>query len=285
MRTWKIAGVQMDCRLAEVPTNLQAIRQGLHQAADLGARLIVFPECALTGYCFASKDEALPHAQSLPGPASTALAEDCRQRDVFAVVGLLERGKGGELFNSCMLVGPEGLVGSYRKIHIPFMGVDRFVTPGDRPFGVHDLGGLRVGMNICYDGGFPESARVMTVLGADLVVLSTNWPTGALATVPLSQARALENHIFYAAVNRIGEERGFHFFGRSRIIGCDGALLAEARGDSADVIVAEIDPEVARRKRQVKVPGAYEIDRVGDRRPDMYAPLVQPNESAVRRPS
>jgi predicted amidohydrolase len=275
MSSWTIAGVQMDCRFGDVAANLAAVRRGLHQAADRGARLIVFPECALTGYCFRSKDEASPHAEALPGPASDALAADCRARDVFAIVGLLERGPAGELFNACLLVGPGGLIGGYRKIHLPYLGVDRFTTPGDRPFAVHDLGGLRVGINICYDGSFPESARVLTLLGADLVVLPTNWPTGALSTVPLTEARALENTIYYAAVNRVGEERGFRFIGRSRIIGPDGGLLTEAGADAEEIILATIDPARARAKRVVKVPGEHEVDRVGDRRPEMYGPLVK----------
>jgi predicted amidohydrolase len=273
MSTWKVAAVQMDCRLGDVSHNLDAVRAGLRRAADLGARLVIFPECALTGYAFESLDEARPLAQPLPGPASEVLAADCRARDLFAVVGLLERGPGGELFNACLLVGPQGLVAGYRKIHLPFLGVDRFVAPGDRPFAVHDLGGLRVGMNICYDGGFPESARVLTLLGADLVVLPTNWPPGALPAVRhLVQARALENHIYYAAVNRVGEERGFRFIGLSRLVDCNGELLNEA-GDGAEVLVADIDPAVARDKRMVKIPGKYELDRVKDRRPEMYGPL------------
>ena len=92
---------------------------------------------------------------------------------------------------------------------------------------MHDLGGLRVGINICYDGSFPESSRILTLLGADLIVLPTNWPTGAHGTVRhLVQARALENHVYYIAVNRIGQERGFEFIGQSRIVNCDGELLA-----------------------------------------------------------
>src|SRR4051812_33710459 len=116
MSTWKIAGVQMDCAFADLPANLAAVRRGLAGAAAQGARLVIFPECALSGYCFRSKEEAWPHAEPLPGPSSEALAEDCRRLGVFAVAGLLERGGGGELFNSCMLVGPQGYLGSYRKI-------------------------------------------------------------------------------------------------------------------------------------------------------------------------
>jgi predicted amidohydrolase len=275
MSTWKIAGVQMDCAFADVARNLDAVRRGLADAAGHGARLVVFPECALSGYCYGSLDEAMPHAQPLPGPASDAVAADCRKLGVFAVVGMLERAEGGRLFNACMLVGPDGLVATYRKIHLPFLGVDRFVTPGDRPFAVHDLGGLKVGVNICYDGSFPESARVLTVLGADLVVLATNWPTGARATVCMTEARAQENHVYYAAVNRVGEERGFRFIGTSRVIDPLGAVLTQAGPDREEIIVAEIDPAKARAKREVKVPGEHEVDRVGHRRPEMYGPITQ----------
>src|SRR5262249_25058741 len=155
-----------------------------------------------TGYSYESKEDAWPHAETLPGPATQAVAADCRELGVWAVFGLLER-DGDRLFNACALVGPRGFIAGYRKIHRPFLGVDRFVTPGDRPFAVHDLGGLRLGMNICYDGSFPESSRVLALLGADLIVLPTNWPTGAQAACHLPEARALENHVYYFAVNRV----------------------------------------------------------------------------------
>jgi predicted amidohydrolase len=282
MPTWKIAGVQMDCRLGDASLNLAAVRTALRRAAGQGARLVVFPECALTGYAYESRDEAVPLAEAVPGPATEALAADCRELNVWAVVGMLERA-GDDLFNACALVGPDGVAASYRKIHLPFLGVDRFTTPGDRPFAVYDLGGLRVGMNICYDGSFPESARTLMLLGADLVVLPTNWPPGAVSTVRyLIQARALENHVFYAAVNRVGEERGFRFIGQSRAVGCDGDLLACA-GDGPEILYAEIDPAVARAKHLVKIPGKYELDRLRDRRPEMYGVLCEPHRSGGTR--
>jgi predicted amidohydrolase len=272
MPVWKIAGVQIDCRLGDRGANLACIRRRLREAAEQEARLVVFPECALTGYSFESKDEAWPHTEPLPGPATNCLAADCRQLNTWAIVGLLER-DGTQLFNSCALIGPEGLAATYRKVHLPCMGVDRFATPGDRPFVVHDLGGLRVGMNICYDGSFPESARVLTLLGADLIVLPTNWTTGARAACHLPEARALENHVYYLAVNRAGEERGFRFVGHSRLIDYRGEALTTA-GDGEEIISAEIEPEKARDKRVVVVPGKHEVNRVGDRRPEMYKQLL-----------
>jgi predicted amidohydrolase len=130
-------------------------------------------------------------------------------------------------------------------------------------------------MNICYDGGFPESARVLALLGADLILLPTNWPTGAAGTADfVIRSRAMENHVYYAAVNRIGTERGFRFIGKTRVAACDGTLLTTA-GDGPEIVFADVDPEQARRKREIKVPGKYELDRIADRRPEMYGELVK----------
>jgi predicted amidohydrolase len=277
MATWKIAAVQMDCQLGAVAQNLIAIRGKLREAAAQGARLVVFPECILSGYCFASKDEASTHAESIPGPSTLTLAQDCRDLGVWAAVGMLQaRPSDGALFNACALIGPSGIAATYRKIHLPFLGVDRFTTLGDQPFAVHDLGGLRIGMTICYDGSFPEAARCLTLLGADLVLLPTNWPSGARSTAQIViPARALENNIYFAAVNRVGEERGFRFIGMSRILACDGTFLAKSDDDKPCVLYAEIDPSRARQKRIVHIAGEYEIDRLGDRRPEMYGPIGQ----------
>lgn len=277
MARWKIAAVQMDCAFADNAKNLDAIRTNLKQAAANGAQLVIFPECALPGYCFESKEEARPHAEPIPGPSTKTLADDCAKLGAWVVVGLLESA-GEQLYNACTLIGPDGVRATYRKIHLPFLGVDRFTTPGDAPFAVHDLGGLRIGMNICYDGSFPESARCLMLLGADLIVLPTNWPTGAISTAKtLIPARALENHVFYAAVNRIGTERGFRFIGMSRIIGCTGEFLAVSETDEATILYADIDPEKARNKHLVNIPGQYELHRLRDRRPAMYGPLVERN--------
>jgi 5-aminopentanamidase len=274
MPLWKIAAVQMDCKFADRAYNLEAMILRLRETADQGARLTVFPECALTGYCYDSKDEAWPHAESIPGPGTLALAAECQRLGIWAVAGMLET-SGDDLFNTAVLLGPQGIRGSYRKIHLPFLGVDRFTTPGDRPFAVHDLDGLRLGITICYDGSFPEAARCLMLLGADLVVLPTNWPPGAASTVKyLIQARALENRIYYAAVDRVGTERGFHFIGQSRIVDVSGELLAVTETDAPAILYADIDPERARDKHIVNIPGKHEIHRTADRRPEMYGPIV-----------
>jgi predicted amidohydrolase len=282
--TYKIAAAQIDIALGEKEHNLNRIEEILREAAWQGARLCVFPECALTGYCFDSLEEALPHAEPVPGPSTQRLSDVCRQVRCSAVVGMLER-HDDAVFNTAVLVGAEGVVGRYRKVHLPYLGVDRFTTAG-QGFDVLALDGLRIGMCICYDAAFPEAARVMALDGADLIVLPTNWPPGAQCTAEyVINTRALENHVYVAAVNRVGQERGFRFIGTSRICDPSGRTLAGASADREEILYAEIDPQLARRKHIVRVPGLHEIDRFADRRPETYGRLLQPVEKAPRWPT
>jgi predicted amidohydrolase len=271
----KIAGVQMDVALADVDANLTCILERLRETRAHGATLTIFPECAATGYCFESLQEARPLAQTVPGPATERIAAACRELGGYAIFGMLEA-DGERVFNSAVLVGGEGVVGSYRKVHLPFLGVDMFTSYGDRPFAVHEIGGVRVGMNICYDAAFPEAARSLAILGADLIALPTNWPPGAECAARHSiNTRAMENAVYFAAVNRVGSERGFEFIGGSSICDPSGQTLARSSGAGEEILYAEIDPAKSRRKHIVRVPGKHEIDRMADRRPEMYGLIVE----------
>jgi predicted amidohydrolase len=266
----KIAGVQMNPTLMDKTGNLKKILQYTEVASAQGAGLIVFPECALTGYCFDSSQEAIPFAEPVPGPSTLEIAALCQKLQLYVITGLLEK-EGERFFNAAVLIGPGRIVGKYRKIHLPFLGVDQFVNPGDLGFKVHETPIGRIGLNICYDCSFPESARVMALKGADVVALPTNWPPGAEETAEyVINARGLENHVYYVAVNRVGKERDFRFIGRSRIVDVHGKTLAQASVDEEEVIYAEIEPAQARNKHIVRVPGKHEIDRFKDRRPEYY---------------
>lgn len=273
----------MDVALADVPQNLERIGKYVAEAATAGARLIVFPECAATGYCFTSADEAREYAQPIPGPITEAVHGSCRQHDCYVVFGMLES-DGDRIFNAAVLVGPEGVIGSYRKIHLPYLGIDMFTDYGDRPFEVHSAGDLKVGMLICYDASFPEATRCLALAGADVVVLPTNWPPGSECVAQSAiRTRANENGIYFAAVNRVGTERGFPFIGMSSICAPNGDVLAAPAGAEEEIIYADIDIARARRKRVIRVPDKHEIDRFGDRRPEMYGQLVAPHDFKTPR--
>jgi len=270
-----IAGVQMNPKLMDKKKNLDQLVQHLKLATSNQARLVVFPECALTGYCFKSPEEAIPFAEPIPGPATNHLAKACRDSNSHVVFGMLEKDE-DRFFNAAVLVGPTGVVGKYRKVHLPFLGVDQFVNSGDLGFDVHDTPLGRIGLNICYDGSFPESARTLSLKGADIILLPTNWPKGAESFAEfLVNARGLENHVFSVAVNRVGNERGFRFIGRSRIADPHGQTLALASSDREETIYAEVDPTIARNKHIVRVPGKHEINRFEDRRPQYYSRITE----------
>ena len=271
-----IACVQMDVAIGNIAANLGQIIARIREAAAHKAQLVIFPECALTGYCFDSLDEAMPFAESLDGPSAQAIAAVCGEIGVHAVVGFIER-LGERYYNAAMVVGPAGVVGSYRKVHLPFLGVDRFLTPGDRPFEVITLPSGRIGINICYDASFPEAARSLKLLGAELVILPTNWPSGAWRTAEfIVNTRASENHLHFAAVNRVGTERGWQFIGRTKVIDCMGDTIVEASREKEEIVYATLDLELSNRNKIVNVAGAYELDRLADRRPEFYSIIAQP---------
>lgn len=278
----KIAAVQTDIQLGQIDRNVARLSECLRETSRNGATLTIFPECALTGYCFADLNEALRFAQPVPGDATQELVRVCHELQTYAVFGTVEL-DGRRVFNTAVLVGPSGVLGMYRKIHLPFLGVDKFATFGDRPFAVQAAGDLKVGMNICYDAAFPEASRSLTLLGADLIALPTNWPPGAecVASFVLN-ARAMENAVYFAACNRVGTEAGFRFIGRSRICGPDGSTLVTSSSDAEEILYADIDPALARHKRVVRKVGEHAIDRLADRRPEMYGLLIEPH--SLERP-
>jgi predicted amidohydrolase len=145
-------------------------------------------------------------------------------------------------YNAAMFVSPTGVQGTYRKVHLPFIGADRFLTPGNRPFDPFNTNLGKIGINICYDINFPEGPRALKLAGAELFVLPTNWPTGAWRTPKfMLNARAQENHYAVVAVNRVGTERGWRFIGQSKIVDCMGDVICEAGEYEETILYAEVD--------------------------------------------
>jgi predicted amidohydrolase len=226
---------------------------------------------------FESGDEALPFAEEIPGPTTAALERECARLGLHVVCGLLER-DGDALRNAAVLVGPDGLIGSYRKTHLPFLGVDRFVVPGDA-LRVFDTPLGRIGIEICYDLRFPEVTRTLALQGADIVAHPTNFPMAAkMQTEVITRARAVENRIYLLTANRCGKERWGEFCGRSQIVDPYGTRLAETDEYTETLLVGEVELEKARDKDYV-VPGEYELYLFGHRRPDLYGALVEETQA------
>jgi predicted amidohydrolase len=267
----QVAVVQTDPKLGDLAGNLGHIEAGIAAAK---AKLVVFPECATSGYGFDSKLDGLEFAEPIPGPATMFLTRACKRARCFAVVGMLEKA-GKQLFNSAAVIGPAGVVGVYRKMHRPFLGVDRFTAPGNLGFPVFKLPFGRIGVLICYDLSFPEAARILKLKGAQTICVPTNWPLAADVSCHHSpMVRAQENHVNVITADRAGTEAGFTFLGGSKIVHCGGVPIAEA-GRGREIIRASLDFAAADRNRVVFEKGRYEIDRISHRRPRDYQELVR----------
>lgn len=269
----KVAAVQMDVTILEPKRNLEKILLNLETAAGAGAGLVIFPECALSGYCYSSREEAWPVAEEVPGPSTERIAAAARSWGCTAVVGLLER-DADRIFNAAAVVTPQGILGTYRKAHLLCLGIDRHDALGDKPFPVFTTPHGRVGINICFDCSFPESGRVVKLKGAQLLAIPTNWPVGSDTWQHTPKVRATENHLHVVAADRVGEERGFRFAGHSQLVDFEGRVHAEAGETEETILYADFDLTAADSNRVVRIPGLWEYDRIAARRPEMYGPIT-----------
>lgn len=261
----RLACFQGDVVFGDSEANVKRFNAVLIDARELQIDLVVFPEAFLTGYAASSAEEA--RAIAITAELLPWLQGMVDETKVSAVVGYAST-DGDRVYNEAALLQPGRPAYLYRKTHLPELGVDVFATPGDHidvvdtPFG-------RIGIGICFDLRYPECARTMAVMGANLLVLPTNWPTGAdMSADHISLVRAAENRIFVATCNRVGSENGYDFIGKSKIIGPNGQILAAA-GIEETLIMADVDLAEAREKR-IQAPAGYFTDVLGCRRPDLY---------------
>ncbi|MFC1822664.1 nitrilase-related carbon-nitrogen hydrolase [Thermodesulfobacteriota bacterium] len=237
--------------------------------------LMVLPELFNTGYQFISREEALTLAEEIPvGKTCHLMGQFARERNMVLVFGLVER-DGDQVFNTAAIFGPAGFVGRYRKTHL-FADEKGVFDPGNSGFKVHDIGKARIGVMICFDWWFPESARILALLGADIICHPANL---VLAHCQRSMStRSLENGLFSATANRVGQEsRGgkkpLRFTGGSQVLDCSGDMMVGMGEQETGVAVAEIDVSRARDKKITP-----QNDRFGDRRPEFYGPLILPSQ-------
>ncbi len=258
----RVAAVQFVPTFGDVKGNLARASElvGSHDAD-----LYVLPELALSGYIFESRDEARSLAQDPGGGEFDRLATLARERNATVVIGFAER-SGDTVYNSSLLLAPEGSLAVYRKIHL-FSDEKRIFEPGDRPPAIVEVTGARLGMMICFDWIFPETARTLALLGADIVCHPANLVLAYCQDAMVT--RCIENRVFAITANRAGTEdragQCLTFTGQSEIVSPGGEILAKAAPDSEEVIIAEIDPSQARVKTVTPV-----NDVLADRRPGLY---------------
>jgi predicted amidohydrolase len=267
------AAVQMEPRIGEAARNIAHSLALIEAAADRGARLIVLPELANSGYVFESREEAVSLAEDArTGAASAAWQDVAARRGLHIVAGLCERG-GDAIYNSAVVIGPAGLLGVFRKVHL-WDQENRFFTPGDLGFPVLDLSFGRLGVFICYDGWFPESYRACALRGAEVICVPTNWvpmpaqpPGREVMANTLVMAGAHSNGVFVVAADRVGTERGQPFLGNSLIVAPTGFPLAgPASATGEETLVATLDLAQAAAARRLN--GFNHL--IENRRPEAY---------------
>jgi N-carbamoylputrescine amidase len=272
-----IACIQMEPIVGAKQANVANSLEWIGQAALNGARLIVLPELANSGYVFRNRAEAFALAEEVPTGETTAAWIDAAHRhDVYIVAGIAERA-GATLYNSAVVLGPSGYIGTFRKMHL-WSAENLFFEPGDLGFPVFKTPIGRIGVAICYDGWFPETFRLQALQGADIVCVPTNWVPipgqepgrSAMANI-LHQAAAHTNSMFIACADRVGTERKQLFEGQSVIVSCAGWFVAgPASRDREEIIYGRVDLADARRKRNWN-----EFNQVlRDRRTDVYDEML-----------
>ena len=256
--------VQSSPVFAEVEGNLAGC---FDLMASHFADLWVLPELFATGYQFLSPDEVRALAEPVPSGVTTQALIAYAERNECSIVAGLPEIDGDNVYNAAVLVGPNGFLAHYRKIHLFYEEKINF-TPGDLPFPVIDIGIAKVGMMVCFDHLFPESARSLTLQGADVIAHPANLVLPDLAQRTMS-IRALENGVYTATANRVGTEartdESLTYTGQSQVIAPDGEALVRLSQDKVEVAVVEIDVMKARDKAIT-----VHNDKLGDRRPDLY---------------
>jgi len=268
---------QMEPVFGETERNVAHTISLMEKAAADGAGLMVLPELCNTGYVFQSRTEARSLAEPIPdGPSVKAWCEAAAKLDMHLVAGITER-DGEKLFNSAVIIGPSGVVGRYRKMHL-WSDEALYFSPGDLGFPVFDTPIGRIGCHICYDCWFPESFRLAALQGAEIVCVPTNWvpipgqdpKREAMANI-LVMAAAHSNSVFVAAADRIGIERGQPFIGQSLIASYTGWPLAgPASPDKEEILLATVNLADARRKRNWNAFNQV----LRDRRTDVYDEML-----------
>lgn len=287
-----IATINFQTSWGNKENNLERIKDSLIEAAGTGAELILFPEMSLTGYDDVRetpKEEKMQTklAEYIPGPSTIELENLIKDLEIYAVIGMPERDEKDTsiIYNSQVIFGPEGLIGSYRKMHLP-PPEPRWATRGEKPFIFKTPWGP-IGTAICYDiYTFPEMVRYYAAKGCRLILNSTAYAYGH---GPLVGPRALEayvliNGVYIASANLVGKELSNTFCGGSQVLGptensgelCYYAGCSFADEGSEDYIIcnAEIDLSLARRMQFNINPKIGTTDFRPDKYIEMYRELL-----------
>jgi predicted amidohydrolase len=234
------------------------------------ADLIVLPELAFTGYHFQSKAELKLLAEDpVKSPTVEALIKLCQVNNLHLVTGFAEKNK-DKIFNSALLIGPDGVEHTYRKLHL-FNEEKNIFDAGDIPLQVNIVKDVKVGMLVCFDWVFPETMRALTLQGAEVIAHPSNLVLTFCQEAMIT--RCVENRVFAITTNRFGADKRPHgelrFTGKSQIVSPGGVLIKRAASQREALFITEIDPSQSHNKNITVL-----NDLIEDRRPEYYQDLI-----------
>ncbi|MBJ7223691.1 MULTISPECIES: nitrilase-related carbon-nitrogen hydrolase [unclassified Brenneria] len=246
------AAIQFEPVMFAKQANIARLLDLVEQAARQGAKLITTPEMATTGYCWYDRQEIAAQVETVPGETSARFSELAQRYQCYIVLGMPEVDAQTQLYyNSALLIGPQGVIGRHRKSH-PYISEPKWAAAGDVGHQVFETPLGKIGMLICMDIHFPETARLLALDGADIICHISNW-LAERTPAPYWISRAMENGCYLLESNRWGLERGVQFSGGSAIIAPDGTLIDVV--DNGDGIAyGEIDIRLSRQRQVLGEP-------------------------------
>ena len=301
MEDIRVALAQITCPVGKLNENVEKHRECARKAAKEGASIICFPETSLTGY---PTGTSIPHelAQPLDGPLGRAMADVSSETGTLILAGLVERDRSGVVYNTQLVAAPTGLVGGYRKAHVANSEIHRFYHGDGLP--VFTYGGVRFGIQICYDNHFPEGSRVLALRGAEILFCPYGSPGPCTMEGLASKqerwlryltARAFDNSVYVVAVNQVGsggtehasEEAGGStprdthpdlgvFPGGSLVLNPWGEVIARSKPLVEDVLVVELSLAEFQRKRSDALQFFTHF-----RRPELYEDIARPSRASA----
>ena len=265
----KAALAQISCKVGDKAYNIHKMATYITRARKQNADLIIFPELSLTGYT--TRDRTYELAEAIPGPSTEKIEEFAKQSKMHIIYGMIEKSAKANavIHNTAVLTSPKGTIGCYRKMYLPTHSVfeeKRYFRQGhDAPVYSTDIG--KIGMMICYDIFFPETARLLRLKGAELIAcISASPAVRRNYFETLTTARALENTVYLAYTNLVGIEDGLQFWGGNRLITPNGKIIAQAKYDEDDMVLGIIDyTDLARAETF--------LPTLRDLRPELYTEL------------
>ena len=270
----KVALAQISCKRGDKAENIKKIESRVTRAKRQGAELVIFPELSLTGYTM--RDQIYELAETIPGHSTTFLEKLAKKTGAYIVFGMPELSEKTQatVYNTAVLVGPDGFIGKYRKMYLPTHSVfeeKRYFRPGYQT-AVFETELGKIGLIICYDIFFPEVSRLTRLKGAQLIVcISASPATRRTFFETLTAARAIENTAFLAYVNLVGIEDGLQFWGGSRLVGPNGKVRVKAKYDEEDLVIGEINYSDIR-------PTEIFVPILKDLRPELFDKLKETAE-------